>query len=130
MNRRTFLRCMTVMGGAVVSKAFPAAVGGSEVIEIQRSSVAGFQFGEGEEVWDRLSTGALVTLVREPGNPYDERAVRVEWKGRKLGYVPRRENAAVCHLMDSGRVLDGKIIHLAESDDPWGRVRFSVGMVR
>ena len=40
-----------------------------------------------------------------------------------------RENATVCHMMDSGRVLGGKIVHLAVSNDPWERVQFSVGMV-
>ncbi len=137
MDRRTFFRCLAVLVGSPAKKTFPATamatvrttVKEKEKIEIQRSSIAGFQFGEGEEVSGLLSVGAPVTLVREPDNRHDARAVRVQWKGRKLGYVPRRDNAALCHLMDSGRILEGKIVHLAESDNPWKRVQFSVGMV-
>ena len=33
--------------------------------------------------------GAALSLVREPDNAYDPRAVRVDWQGHKLGYVPR-----------------------------------------
>ncbi len=129
MNRRTFFRCMGVMFAACAMRALPAKAAGREEIEIQRSPVAGFQFGEGEEVWGLLSVGVPVTLVREPDNRHDARAVRVQWKGRKLGYVPRRDNAALCHLMDSGRILEGKIVQLSASDDPWERVKFSVRMV-
>ncbi len=137
MDRRTFFRCLAVLAGSAATKTFPATamatvrttVKEKEKIEIQRSPIAGFQYGEGAEVWGLLSVGVPVTLVREPDNRHDARAVRVQWKGRKLGYVPRRENAALCHLMDSGRILEGKIVQLSASDDPWERVQFSVRMV-
>jgi hypothetical protein len=31
-----------------------------------------------------------LTLVREPTNPRNPQAVRIDWRGRKLSYVPRR----------------------------------------
>jgi hypothetical protein len=37
----------------------------------------------------------MLELVRESQNAYDERAVRVDWRGQKLGYVPRMENTTV-----------------------------------
>ena len=40
-----------------------------------------------------------------------------------------REDAAVCHMINSGCVPGGKIVHLAVSDDSWERVQYSVGMV-
>ncbi len=50
MNRRTFFRCLAVLAGAFASKSFPARAAGRKEIEIQRSPVAGFQYGEGESL--------------------------------------------------------------------------------
>ena len=64
-------------------------------ILLQDSPLAGFQYHAGKAVWPQLRVGDALTLVREPDNAHDARAVRVEWQGRKIGYVPRRENADV-----------------------------------
>src|SRR5689334_23732236 len=48
---------------------------------------------------DALPIYAL-DLVREPENPHDANAVRVEWRGRKLGYVPRRDNRSEEHTSE------------------------------
>ncbi|MDF1527459.1 MAG: HIRAN protein, partial [bacterium] len=82
MDRMTFFKRVAVLVGACALKAVPAAARRKEQVEIQRSPVAGFQYGEGEEVWRELPVGAPLALVREPGNPHDERAVRVQWRGR------------------------------------------------
>jgi len=97
-------------------------------IVLQDSPLAGFQYHAGKSVWPQLKVGDALTLVREPDNPYDARAVRVDWQGRKLGYVPRRENADVARLMDRGQVLAARITRLAEVRDPWSRVRFEIVM--
>lgn len=95
-------------------------------ILIQDSALAGFQFHAGKAVWKELQVGDELTLVREPDNPHDASAVRVEWHGRKLGYVPRRENADVARLMDRGAPLAARISRLTASRNPWERVRFEV----
>jgi hypothetical protein len=99
-------------------------------VELQRSPVAGFHYHEGEAVWPSLSVGAALDLVREPDNRHDKRAVRVDWHGRKLGYVPRIDNAAVAHLLDDGQPLAAEIIALRESCSPWQRVEFAVYLIR
>ncbi len=95
-------------------------------ILVQDSPLAGFQYHAGKELWPRMQVGDELTLVREPDNRYDARAVRVEWRGHKIGYVPRRENADVARLMDGGQVLAARIVRLAEVRDPWSRVRFEI----
>ncbi len=95
-------------------------------VELQRSPIAGFQYHDGEALWTALSVGASLRLVREADNPHDRRAVRVDWHGRKLGYVPRIDNAAVSHLLDAGRTLDAEIVALQDSRNPWERVEFAV----
>ncbi len=95
-------------------------------ILIQDSPLAGFQFHAGKTVWKELRVGDELALVREPDNPHDARAVRVDWRGRKLGYVPRRENADVARLLDRGELLAARISRLTSSRNPWERVRFEV----
>lgn len=95
-------------------------------ILLQDSPLAGFQYHAGKALWPQMQVGDALTLVREPDNAHDARAVRVEWQGRKIGYVPRRENADVARLMDGGQRLAARITRLAEVRDPWARVRFEI----
>lgn len=95
-------------------------------ILLQDSPLAGFQYHAGKALWPQMRVGDALTLVREPDNRHDARAVRVEWRGHKIGYVPRRENADVARLMDAGQRLDARIVRLAEVRDPWSRVRFEI----
>jgi hypothetical protein len=67
-----------------------------------------------------------LTLVREADNPYDARAVRVEWQGRKLGYVPKKENEAVARQLDRGNPLEARIVQLRKHRDPWKRIEFEI----
>jgi HIRAN domain len=93
---------------------------------LQFSPAAGFQYHEGEAVWHCMRTGDPLCLVREPRNRFDERAVRLEWQGEKIGYVPARDNAAVAQLLDRDECLDAVITRMAESRNPWERLEFAV----
>jgi hypothetical protein len=125
MNRRLFIeRIAALVGlGAVIPPAQAATL---RRIELQRSPVAGFQYHRGESVWSDLKVGEGVMLVREPDNAFDSRAVRVDWQGNKLGYVPRIDNAAISHLLDSNQVVSAEIVSLRMSDNPWDRIEFAV----
>ena len=125
MSRRLFLEQVAALIG--ISIAPPTARAAAIwKVELQCSPVAGFQYHQGEAIWPLLTLGAPLSLVRESDNAHDPRAVRVDWQGRKLGYVPRIDNAAVSHLLDSGHVLDAQIVTLRDSDNPWDRVEFAV----
>lgn len=106
--------------------AKPGPAPARDRILLQISPVAGFQYHAGESVWPFMRTGDAVSLAREPDNPHDPNAVRVEWKGHKLGYVPRVENTAVAQLLDRDEALSARIARLAESSDPWERVELEV----
>lgn len=111
---------------AAFACASPEAAQPATRILIQSSPVAGFQFHEGKRLWDQLKVGNALTLVREPGNPHDARAVRVEWNGHMLGYVPRAENDAVARQLDRGNKLEARIVRLTKHRDPWKRIEFEV----
>lgn len=93
---------------------------------LQDSPLAGFQFHAGKKLWPQMRVGDSLSLIREPENVHDSRAIRVEWQGRQIGYVPRRENADIARLMDHGVPVIARISRLAESRDPWARVRFEI----
>jgi HIRAN domain-containing protein len=85
---------------------------GTSEIVVQVSLTAGLRYHEAKEVWDQMKVGDALTLVREPGNAYDGNAVRVDWNGHQLGYIPRNENAAVARQMDRGNRLAARITKL------------------
>ena len=91
----------------------PAAAEAS--ILVQRSALAGIRHYEAGEIWRDMSAGDRLEMVREPGNPHDSNAVRVEWRGRKLGYLPRADNAAVARQLDRGATLEARIAQMKEN---------------
>ncbi len=99
---------------------------GEARIIVQESPLAGFQYYDGKVLWDNIKPGDKLTLIREPANPHDANAVRVEWNGNMLGYIPRRENADVARQMDRGAPVKARILKLTQARNPWQRVRFEV----
>lgn len=96
---------------------------------VQDSPLAGFQYHAGAALWPQLQVGDRLALIREPDNRHDPRAVRVEWQGRQLGYLPRAENAAVADALDRGERVEGRIAALQEHRNPWRRLRIEVFVV-
>jgi hypothetical protein len=96
---------------------------------VQSSPLAGFQYYAGKVRWSDMKVGDFLVLIREPNNPHDPRAVRVEWNGEKLGYLPRAENRAVAAEMDQGGRVEARISALREAENPWKRVLIEVFVV-
>jgi len=108
--------------------ALPAQAESIKVL-VQSSPLAGFQFYAGRELWDEMKAGDALVLVREADNPHDASAVRVEWRGRRLGYLPRAENRAVAAEMDRGGKVEARIARLNRHRDPWRRILLDVYVV-
>ena len=115
----SLLLCAALMGSPALAETIRVLV--------QRSPLAGSQYYAANAVWTRIRVGDRLTLVREADNRHDRRAVRVEWQGQQLGYVPRAENRAVSHALDAGERLEGRVLHLRAA--PGGALR-AQGRVR
>ncbi len=127
MSRRAFLKSLTALVGGLALPAIASASSRGDTWKtLQTSPLAGFQYHHGEALWPQLAAGQQLTLIREADNKYDDRAVRVEWQGQKLGYIPRLDNAAVSQLLDRGETLEAAIAGLESSSNPWDRVRVEV----
>lgn len=103
----------------------PACAAEARII-VQRSPLAGFQYYDGKVLWDDMRVGDVLKLVREPQNPHDANAVRVDWKSQPLGYVPRRDNRDVARQMDRGAPVQARIVNLKEARNPWQRIEFEI----
>ena len=72
--------------------------------------IAGTMYIEDETIIEELTIGGALALKREPKNRFDENAIRVEdEKGRKIGYVPEKDNPVFTRLMDAGKMLTAKV---------------------
>ena len=93
---------------------------------VQNSPLAGSQYYALETFWSEIRIGDGLTLIREPDNKHDRNAIRVEWRGHQLGYVPRAQNRAVAAAMDAGDKLTARVSSLSDNKNPWQRLAFEV----
>ncbi len=93
---------------------------------VQSAPLAGFNYHQAPEVWQRMRVGDTLQLAREPDNAHDPKAIRVSWQGHMLGYVPRTQNDALSWAMDRGERLDARISRLQPHRNPRKRVEFEV----
>ncbi len=112
---------------SVVLLCFACALDAQTVrLLVQSSPLAGYRYHEASGIWHLLRIGDSLDLVREPDNPHDALAIRVEWQGRKLGYVPRRENDALAWAMDRGEALRARISRMDARRAAYRRLEFEV----
>jgi hypothetical protein len=93
---------------------------------IQSSPLAGFQYHAGVEVWDQLRVGDRLALIHEPANQHDRNAIRIEWQGRQIGYLPRAENQLIALELARGSRVEARIARLQETQNPWQRILIDV----
>jgi hypothetical protein len=126
MDSRRLLR-VAVRAVLLCGLAAEGAQGDSGVrVLVQSSPLAGFHYYEATDFWDLLRVGDMLELRRESENPHDPLAVAVWWRGRKLGYVPRRENGTLAWGMDSGERVSARISRLTAHPNPARRIELEV----
>ena len=128
--RLPLIELLRLCAAVVLGMAAQALAFGQEVrILVQSSPLAGFRYYAGEALWQEMKVGDQLALVREPDNVHDANAVRVEWQGHKLGYLPRAENRAVATEMDRGAPVIARIAALVQDRNPWKRLRVDIYVV-
>ena len=71
--------------------------------------VAGTSYLEDQSILEEIRIDDRLTLVREE-NKFDDKAILIQAKdGRKLGYVPEKDNLIFSRLMDAGKLLMAKV---------------------
>jgi len=125
--RKRWLRIILLCALPVV--VVPVRADVESAVILQTSPLAGFQYRAGRAIFPFMQVGDRLQLIREPDNPHDPKAVRVEWRGIMIGYAPRTENVDLARLMDLGTQVEGRIVNLQKSCNPWKRVLFEVLVV-
>ncbi len=107
--------------------ALPGPTAAQQVrLLVQSSPLAGFNYHQAPELWRGMRIGDALELAREPDNLHDASAISVRWRGHKLGYVPRAQNAALAWAMDRGANLDARVSRLQPHRNPRKRIEFEV----
>lgn len=60
----------------------------------------------------KLKTGNVIYLVREPENPYDANAIRVDCKHGCIGYLSREHASQIAPVMDGGERLRAEVANI------------------
>ncbi len=129
VNRRTFLHTLLSLPAALLGGAAPA-VGqtAGRRTTIGRFHVAGFQYHRGPALITAMRRGDPLRLVAEPRNPYDGNAVRIEYGGEHIGYVPRRENQGISGLLRDGARVEARVIDSRPNEEPWRMLRVEAAL--
>ncbi len=74
--------------------------------------VAGTGRLEDPSVLGEIETGCTLNLQREP-DPFDENAIVLKTgSGKKVGYIPEKDNIVFARLMDAGKMLTAKVCRI------------------
>ncbi|UCH96187.1 MAG: HIRAN domain-containing protein [Candidatus Aminicenantes bacterium] len=87
--------------------------------------IAGYRYYDGDKIEDSLLEGKPVTFKRKPNCNYDPKAVEIYAGRKKLGYIPRKDNAIISSLMDQGVIIKGKIQKRNFDDQTRKRIKIS-----
>ena len=78
-------------------------------IHLFDSYIAGTTHLEDKSVIEKAQVGDMLSLQRED-NKFDSNAVLVlNAEGKKMGYVPEKDNIIFARLMDAGKLLKAKV---------------------
>ena len=76
--------------------------------------IAGTTYLDDKAPLGELNEGDKLSLMREI-NKYDEKAIMVmDQAGRKLGYIPEKDNVIFSRLMDAGKLLMCKVTDIED----------------
>ena len=91
--------------------------------------VAGTSFLKDKSVLDDIKPGDKLTLRRED-NKFDSKAILVlTGDGKKLGYVPEKDNIIFSRLMDAGKMLSATISEIRERGGDFRQISIGIYLV-
>ena len=91
--------------------------------------VAGTTYIKDKSVFDEIKVGDKLNLVREPENKYDEFAIAVfTQSGKKLGYLPEKDNPILARLLDAGKRLAATVEELSVKGN-YVNIRIKISLV-
>ena len=103
--------CVSVVEGHELSDIIKPLV---KEIHLFDSYIAGTTHLKDKSVLDAIKVGDMLKLLRED-NKFDSNAILILYEdGKKIGYVPEKDNLIFARLMDSGKLLKAKITKIEQ----------------
>ena len=91
--------------------------------------VAGTTHLKDESVLDEIEVGQKLTLKREI-NKFDEKAIMlITENGKKVGYVPEKDNVIFSRLMDAGKLLSAKVTDIKERKGDFLQISIGIYLI-
>lgn len=115
-----------LVGASTLSVPMPFE---SKIVLFESIRVAGTSHAPDIDVtMGQMPDEARLDLVREPGNQADGWAIRVEYDGKRIGYMPADKNDVLARLMDGGKTLGGELVS-RELRGTWWNVHMEVYLI-
>ena len=96
---------------------------------LNQFSVAGFQFYEGVSLISQMKKGDSLNLINEYENEHDYYAVKIMYKNKMIGHVPRSDNKHLFRMLKQDLNLHCELIELNPEEDPWQRCKVKVELI-
>ena len=91
--------------------------------------IAGTTHLSDKSVLEEVIVGSKLTLRRE-NNKFDEKAILLfAESGKKIGYVPEKDNIIFSRLMDAGKLLSAEITDIQERSQHFKQISISIYLV-
>ena len=91
--------------------------------------VAGTTHVKDRSVFEEIKEGDKLILKRQPDNRFDELAILVlAQSGKKLGYVPEKDNPVLARLMDAGKKLTASVENISVKGQ-YHSIRIGISLV-
>ena len=91
--------------------------------------IAGTTHLKDKTVLDEIEVGQKLTLKREI-NKFDEKAIMlITENGKKVGYVPEKDNVIFSRLMDAGKLLSAKVTDIKERNHEFKQISIGIYLI-
>ena len=98
-------------------------------IHLFDSYIAGTSHLKDSSVLDEIKVGDKLTLRREE-NKFDSKAILIlSADGKRLGYVPEKDNVIFSRLMDAGKMLSATITEIRERGGNFKQISIGIFLV-
>lgn len=98
-------------------------------IKLFDSYIAGTSYLKDKSVFDEIELNDKLVLKRED-NKFDDKAIMIYTEsGKKLGYVPEKDNVIFSRLMDAGKLLIARITSIKKRSESYTQIGIDIFLV-
>lgn len=98
-------------------------------IKLFDSYIAGTSYLKDKSVFDEIALNDKLVLKRED-NKFDDKAIMILTEsGKKLGYVPEKDNVIFSRLMDAGKLLIARITSIKKRSESYTQIGIDIFLV-